>query len=170
MIPAFQPPADERAPTFAEVDMFPLATETIGLAVRMLTVQEGTSARTAAQPKASHDNPHKDHDMQVNLKGVFKARRTYEAHFRTVRSANEEATGQRITRDDAITPWLVMHVAWLITKCRVTAAERTPHRELIGETADGKQAAARDIEADARWELRAWLGKAERNGEALARS
>ena len=58
--------------------------------------------------------------------------------IRTLRSALEEKTQQKIKLSNAIVPWMVRHAGHLISKCRIRSNGRTSHQILKGRRSNAK--------------------------------
>ena len=56
---------------------------------------------------------------------IERAIQDVEGQCRTMRSALEEKIGNKITLRSAITPWLIRHAGYLITRCRIRPNGRT---------------------------------------------
>ena len=71
---------------------------------------------------------------------IERAIQDVEGQCRTMRPAFEEKIGTKITLRSAITPWLIRHAGFLITRCRVRPNGRTALQMLKGRRSNGKLA------------------------------
>lgn len=111
---------------------------------------------------------------------IERAIQDVEGQCRTMRSALEEKLKTKITLSSPITPWLIRHAAYLITRCRVRPNGRTAFQMLKGRRSNGKLAEFGEIvhflipktkdmpgKFDDRWSEGVWLGCDVRSGEHL---
>jgi hypothetical protein len=102
-----------------------------------------------------------------------------EAQIRTLKSDFEQKTGVLITAKSMMTPWLVRHAAWLITRFSIGADGVTAYRRLrgkdyrseiaeIGENVSYRIANRTQAKLDTRWESDGvFLGKTDNSDEAI---
>ena len=100
--------------------------------------------------------------------------------IRTLRSALEEKTEQKITLSHPIVPWMVRHAGHLITKCRVRSNGRTSYQMMKGRRSNAKMVPFGEAvlfkipktqykvgSFEDRWEQGIWTGFVMRTGEHL---
>ena len=71
---------------------------------------------------------------------IERAIQDVEGQCRTMRSALEERVKERITLNSPVTPWLIRHAAYLITRCRVGPNGRTAFQVMKGRKSNAKLA------------------------------
>lgn len=99
---------------------------------------------------------------------------------RTLRSAVEEKTGEKIHLEDPIVPWMVRHAAHLITRFRVRENGRTSYQLMKGRRSNSKLVPFGETvlfkipktekklgDFEDRWEQGTWVGFIIRSGEHL---
>ena len=69
---------------------------------------------------------------------IERAIQDAEGQCRTMRSALDEKIGTKITFRSTITPWLIRHAGYFITRCRVRPNGRTALQMLKGRRSNGK--------------------------------
>ena len=100
--------------------------------------------------------------------------------IRTLRSATEEKTGEKIHLEDPIVPWMVRHAGHLITRFRVRENGRTSFQMMKGRRSNSKlvpfgetvlfkipKTEKKTGDSEDRWEQCIWVGFIIRSGEHL---
>ena len=71
---------------------------------------------------------------------IERAIQDVEGQCRTMRSALEEKLNIKITLKHPVTPWLIRHAGYLITRCRIRPSGRTALQMMKGRRPNGKLA------------------------------
>ena len=111
---------------------------------------------------------------------IERAIQEIEGQCRTMRSALESRIGQKITLQSPITPWLIRHTGYLVTRCKVLASGRTAFQLMKGRRSNGRLAEfgevvhflipkAKDLPGkfEDRWSKGVWVGCDMWSGEHL---
>ena len=111
---------------------------------------------------------------------IERAIQDVEGQCRAMRSALEARIKTRVRIDSPVTPWLIRHAAYLITRCRIRPNGRTAFQMMKGRRSNGKLCEFGEIvhflipktkdmpgKFEDRWSEGIWLGCDMRSGEHL---
>ena len=98
----------------------------------------------------------------------------FQGQVRTLMASLKQHYGFRAAPSEKLVPWLVRHVGWQLTRCRVQGDGRTAWRKMTGKDYDhearefGEQATSKDEkkhdnELEERFMKGVWVGKLERS-------
>ena len=163
--------------------------ETVGMKnerVIVKTDQENSAAEVArevAKVRSTEFGTAVDHSAvgESNSNGTIeRAIQDVEGQCRTLRKALEDRVQAKIPLKHPITPWLIRHTGYLITRCRVRPSGRTAFQLMKGRRANSKlfelgenvhfkipKTPDMPGKYDDQWSEGIWLGSDVRSGEHL---